>query len=131
MMNEELKARMLKYLDTLESVTKAGADTAAEQLPELAQQFVMWKLWSSLACVVSCSAMLFLLWRLAVKHCIPRAMKTSDPEFVMFIGSLPFLVVSVPACVGLCSCMMTFIKALVAPKLLVLEELAKLIGAAT
>lgn len=45
-MNEELEKRLLKYLDALESSVKTAGDFAADQVPDVCQQFLAWEFWS-------------------------------------------------------------------------------------
>lgn len=43
-MNDELKTRLVKYLDALEAAGRKGADFVADQAPETIRQFLTWTL---------------------------------------------------------------------------------------
>lgn len=131
-MNDEVKDRLVRYLGTLEEMTRAGADTASEQLPDIAQQFVAWHLWSNtiwatwwfaVMCILVYGLVRMWLWA-----------KGQSPEDVG--GPCCFATVlggaGVVGCFSsFCLCADGVLKALVAPKVLVLEEVIRLIGAAT
>lgn len=132
-MNDELKKKLVEYLGVLEDATKSGVDTAAEQLPEIAQQYVAWQLWSSaiLAFVLWCGAGLigYGSCRL-VRHGLSLPSHNPDSAPALVVGGFAGLVSLVLTAHGV-GHSLTAIKALVAPKVLVIEELARLIGQVT
>jgi hypothetical protein len=50
--NEEVKSRMLEYLQQFESGVKSAAEFSAEQAPLVVQEFLAWEFWGAvlLAC---------------------------------------------------------------------------------
>ena len=43
-MNEELRTRLIRYLDVLEDAGKKGAEFVSDQAPETVKQFVQWEI---------------------------------------------------------------------------------------
>lgn len=129
-MEDELKSRMLKYLDALEEATRSGADLASGEMADVAGQFVAYQLWSAtgwatflIAAICGMSLLAYRTGRLAEAGEID-----SEPACcVLLLLALPCIV----SVIALSLCLETILKALVAPKVMVLEELARLIGQAT
>lgn len=122
-MNDELKTRLIKYLDYLEEVGAKGADFVADQAPETVRQFVQWEIVyhsiAAAACVCICGAMLFGFYKslkLMQKH---EAWECS-PIMVLFI------LVILPS-IGAWTNGTTALKAYIAPNVFLIEKAAELI----
>lgn len=131
-MEDELKSRMLRYLDTLEEATRSGADLASGEMADVAGQFVAYQLWLSVLWAMPFLVVMLLAARGANYAKANAAnLDPKDPDgFVAFAYCVAFVV----GCVGLAGFVYNangVAKALVAPKVMVLEEVARLIGQAT
>jgi hypothetical protein len=67
-MNEQLQGKLVEILSGIQAATRAAGDFALEQLPDIAQQYVMFARVSSIVTLVLLVvAVLFFLW--SIKRC--------------------------------------------------------------
>lgn len=126
----ETKDILNEFLKTLlEGVEQAGA-FVKEQLPLVLQEYVAWGIVEGAAMCILCSISVFVLCRLVVKWAVPSAKKASSngdldigywmAAIIMAIGCVPISFIAIN---GLLSAM----KALIAPRVYLIEELSKLV----
>jgi hypothetical protein len=128
-MNEELKARLTKYMDFLESGIQKTVDFSAEQIPDVAREYLAFMFWGSLAYVAICVTVMIisavactLVWKNAerIDKSDPTTVKMI-PVIFLTIGNLlvamPMLVINA----------MIVLKVCVAPKLIILEKVAQIL----
>jgi hypothetical protein len=120
-MQDELKSRLIKYLDHLEEVGKQGADFVAGQAPDTVRQFIQWEIVSSIAAGCACLAVAAFLGFVIYKIHSFEFMPESVPAYVFtglgFIGCL-------------CGAYTHFgyaLKAYIAPNVFLIEKAAELL----
>lgn len=123
-MNDELKTRLIKYLDYLEEVGAKGADFVADQAPETVRQFVQWEIVYHGTCASACLLVIlvaaFANWRFT-----KWISKQRDPwEFGAIYMANIFLIFPVA---GICANVPPALKAYIAPNVFLIEKAAELI----
>ena len=123
-MSEELNERMLGYLDTIEQTVADGACFAMDQAPAVAQEFVAYNRAESTAYVVA-GAALILFACVYVRRTTRVVFNPIDwnPFHV-----IPPLISGITGVVLLTEGLQVIFKAWFAPRVLILEELSRLIG---
>lgn len=121
-MNEELKNQLTQFLAKALDVANKGIDTAGEQIPALLQEIVYWKMslcLTGMFIAVTIGLVLFFVF----KNCREVAKCTDCKEgFSICMRVFPLLSFGV-----LLLILPNFIKALVAPRLVILEYLKGLL----
>jgi hypothetical protein len=127
-MDEQLKAKLVGYLDTIESKVKAGNDFVAAEAPLAVQEWLTWMAWESgiyaAACLVTVLVGVFTFRKLF------RKWPASN-----HITELP-LVCGMLACVTVGTITLIFgvvhgmqcAKVIVAPRVVVIEKVSELTG---
>lgn len=113
-MEKELQGKLVEILSSIQAATGKATDFAMEQLPDIAQSYVMYGRASSLFWLVGASACVYF----AVKG-RAKAMKAFD-DFLAWIGA------AIAAVVAIASAHEAFL-AWFAPKVWLLKELAQLV----
>lgn len=67
-MNEQLQAKLVEILSGIQSATKAAGDFALEQLPDIAQSYVMYGRVTGLFYSAAWLAAFVCSWRVALKY---------------------------------------------------------------
>lgn len=122
-MNDELKTRLTKYLDSLEAAGRKGADFVAEQAPETIRQMLTWGIVEHAFYAVifaACAAALY--W--FAKQCG----KEKCPDLAV-LGCVSLLG-SIGCCAGVCVNIFTMLKIWVAPNIYLIEWAASMVKAA-
>ena len=126
-MDSDLQDKLTGYLDNLESGLKSAGDFAAEQIPDVVQQWLAWQMWSSLFYVVVFAlliAMAIGIARKLYRSC--EGMTDYDREFTrLWINSIAAIVVIVLLVICIANAR-NAIKVAVAPKVVVLEKIVDL-----
>jgi uncharacterized membrane protein YjjP (DUF1212 family) len=122
-MNEELKTRLNKYLDTLEQSLATGTDFVSDQAPLVVQEFLAWEFWTSFV-----FAVLFMLFSVAVVVATVKLARvtTEDVEekaALYCIGTVVWFVPTLLLVVNL----MDAAKVHMAPRVYLLEHIAELV----
>jgi hypothetical protein len=128
-MDTELKERLSKYLDGIESTVKNVGDVAMDQLPDIAQQYISWCFWSSIAFI--CIGLLVLLVTNIFGYFLRKQAQlmryTSEAEGYYVFGLIIPLGGTILSSVIILTNMMLPIQCIVAPKLVLLEKLMTVI----
>lgn len=122
-MNDEIKARLVRYADQLESAASKGADFLAEQAPETVRQFLAWHFWSAVALSVLLAVVAILLaW--ASRRAWTEAMR-DDCEGVY--GASVFFAFTAAVSVALLVVnVFAALKIAIAPNVFIIEKLAEM-----
>lgn len=128
-MNDEIKARLVKYADQLENAASKGADFVSTHAPETVHQYLAWHFWYAVihaaACFVVCCGSAFACVRLA-RWAYGMCSKHEDcePAWILpgAIGAVSLIAAT--ACIGHVG---DALKIAVAPNVFILEQLAELV----
>ncbi len=134
-MDDELKAKMLQYLESIEQGVQQAGDFAKAEIPAVASEYVHWYMFDSfisasvLLLISSLSAwLLFLSGKKAFSLLVSSPKKNNDFDFFM-LCLMTFLVsacVAVPCFInGLLQARQGY-KAAVAPRVIILEKIQEL-----
>lgn len=66
-MNEEIKNRLIKYLDSLESIGKNFVDLGSQEIPLYIQELLNWMFWESFLYLVSSLIVILSLTMIGIK----------------------------------------------------------------
>jgi hypothetical protein len=128
-MDTELKERLSKYLDGIESTVKNVGDVAMDQLPDIAQQYISWCFWSSIAFM--CIGLFILIGTQIIGYFLRKVsytMEYRDPREMTYVcGWLCPIFGSIVSLIMIFTNMMLPIQCIVAPKLVLLEKLMTVI----
>lgn len=125
-MKEELNTKLVEILTSIQTAAGKASDFALEQLPDIAQSYVLYGRVFSLVTVLLCLAVLLaLVWLFRVTY---RATSEGDADEIVWfpvgMGGVVVGVIAVPLfLVGLQSTFLVWF----APKVWLLKELASLI----
>lgn len=124
-MDEELKQRLTKYLDTLEDSLAKGADWTAEQAPLIVQEYLAWEFWihtiGGVLCGVGIVISLIMLV-LGIKKLAADSL--SNAGFSLVLVSSCLLVLSF---VGVCANSHDALKVSIAPRVVILEKVQEFV----
>ena len=128
-MNEEVQQKLIEYLESLESTAKSASDFVITEAPIVAQELVAWTFWENTIWAVICVAAIAtigiiakVLWGFAgsfekeIDQTGARVMTVALSIIVSVILFAEAIIKSLAA-----------IKACVAPRLIIIEEVTKLI----
>jgi len=121
--NEEIKQKMIQYLQSFEAGIKKAGDFSAEQAPLVVQEYLAWEFWSHFAgavvCLVTVLTIAVVLWKI---------FKSTKPfDELRFAGCLIGGMCSVGLIIGLMVNSYCAGKVAVAPRIVVLEKIATLV----
>lgn len=121
--NEEIKQKMVEYLQSFEAGMKKAGEFSAEQAPLVVQEFLAWEFWSHFTGAVACLVLLLIiavvLWNIY---------KSTEPfDELRFAGSLFSTFAAVGLMIGLAVNSYSAGKVAVAPRIVVLEKIATLV----
>ena len=130
-MDEELKQRLLRYLDSMEEGIEKSAEFVADQAPDVVQQWLAWEFWSSVffatCCIVTAVASAYYfrrLWIWADKHLTKDAKESEAGPVILGLAVLAGM------CIGtLTGAIMnaySATKVSVAPKVVIVEKMTEL-----
>lgn len=130
-MNEELKSRLIHYLDMLEDAGKKGAEFVSDQAPETVKQFVRWEILSNsiwtVACLAGIAAVTAIYFKVIWRYSANSLNVHEDGWFIRGI----FGAFSIAGIVALSVCGMDHfihaIKAYIAPNVFLIEKAAELL----
>lgn len=126
-MDPEVQQYLISYLDKLEVLAKQGADFAADQIPLVLQEYILYQRLSTTVSLVS--SLLILISALIVLRTGYKAMlkdeSVSNPE-----RWVPFLIVGIMSCI-LCPFLVhgsvdPCLKVWTAPRVVLIEKLNEL-----
>jgi hypothetical protein len=121
--NEEIKQKMVEYLQSFEAGMKKAGEFSAEQAPLVVQEFLAWEFWSAFAAFLICS----IIAVATIGTCIWwwRSSK-EETEFKALICLIPVLLclfLQIPIWTSAYSAG----KVAVAPRIVVLEKISELV----
>jgi hypothetical protein len=127
--NEQLQAKMIEILTGIQNATRAAGDFALEQLPEIAQSYVLYgrvQTLIDLAFALAVAVAGGLLLRAVVAH-VNKAggFINSEPAFVIF-GSMSGVALALFGCVSAFRAASSSALVWLAPKVWLIKELAGL-----
>lgn len=130
-MNDELKARLVQYLDAMGARFAKAEDFAVEQIPDVAQQWLAWEFWSCVffdAVVLVVAVLSFFLHKASVVAFGKKKAKNDPNDDGSFEAALAVLFLIASAGCILWSFYFGYkgIKVTVAPKVVLIEKIAEL-----
>lgn len=130
-MNDDLKSRLVKYLDLLEEAGKAGGKFVAKEAPETVRQFLRWEIvggaMSAVLCFTGSLLLSALCWWLGYLAAEAGHGPSAPPCWMGCIFSAIPAVILVIA--GICD-VFAVAKVFIAPNVFLIEKAAKLLGEA-
>lgn len=137
-MNEELKAKMLAYLGKLESVAEKASDFAAAEIPETVREYLRWLVVEHVAYALA-GFVPMILWLCCLRVMNrwqaygddQRKINKWDNDHACFSRATKyggFLVAAIAIVFITGSQVLKATKVVVAPRVVILEEIAKLTG---
>ena len=124
-MNDELKQKMVEYLEQLESGLKTAADFSAEQAPLVVQEYLNWMFLNSLAGGVCCGLAALVLSFAATKV-VQHMLSENDTEGAC-IGGFVLGAFAVFASAGSIGQLLFAAKVCIAPRVVILEKISELL----
>lgn len=126
-MNDELKARLTKYLDALEAGVAKGGDFIGDQAPEVAREWLAWEFWDSITIAV-----VFLLAAILCGFAVRLVAKMETPASDDAKTSLSILALGLLVLIGLSLFMIASygkaaVKVCVAPRVVLIEKVAEVV----
>lgn len=126
-MNPEIQQHLISYLDKLEVLAKQGADFAADQIPLVLQEYILYRQLSTTVSLIG--SLLLLTLALIVLRTGYKALLQDEhcrnPE-----RWVPFLIVGIVGCIfspiGVASYVDPCIKVWTAPRVVLIEKLNEL-----
>lgn len=118
--NEEVKTKMLEYLQQFESGVKSAAEFSAAQAPIVVHEFLAWEFTSN--AVASCFLGLLVLGTVIVAKRISSKAEGEDRFFTWLFATIPLVIFSA----GFCASLHGAGKVYVAPRVVVLEKISSL-----
>ena len=122
-MNEELKNQLSQFLAKALDVANKGIDTAGEQIPLVLQEIIYWQISSNT--IFFAFGIIFLLVSYKIFCKIDLNKDFEDPLLIM--PKIMALIVTGVFSVAFIACLFDLVKALVAPRLVILEYLKGLL----
>ncbi len=132
-MNEDLEQKLTESVGTVMQYVEQGSAFIAEQAPLVVQEILAWGFWSNLIVAVLCFAIVPLFFlpayrnyrRIGEKHPGYMTLKFDESD-VWFAAATGGMVAALPAVFGIVACLKA-IKAVIAPRLYVLDQLKGLL----
>lgn len=127
-LNEDVKIKMLQYLNSLEVVMKSGTDFVADQMPLVLQEYIMYNRCYSTTAIVMSIVIAIIAYKSFNKglRTISENARNTEPYMIAFI--LLGLIGGIAAFIIFCHNFDTMMKSWTAPRILVLEQISQLIN---
>lgn len=123
-MNEQLQGKLVEILSAIQSSAKTAGDFALEQLPDIAQQYVMYgRVMSLVGCLILIAATVFLGW---IIHRLSVWGKKADEPLAWLAMTFPGFGIAM-AFIALWDQIATAGLVWFAPKVWLIKELAQLV----
>jgi hypothetical protein len=124
-MDDELKQRLIKYLDKMEEAVDGGSDFILDQAPLVVQEYLLWQWWLHLLAMALSILVIVPCVLLGVR--LIRESYETDNEQTFGWG---MLVIAISGCllVPAIGEAFTFLKVAIAPRIVVMEYLAELVN---
>lgn len=119
----DMAGRLDRILDFMEASVKTTVDFAADQIPDVVRQIILWKMVQFGMCAAACLILMIVLWRLWRKPLKMWSELTEDGKagtgILMFLTLFPFG--------GFVYSGMMTLKMIVAPKIYLIEYIASFV----
>lgn len=126
-MNPEIQQHLISYIDKLEGLAKQGADFAADQIPLVLQEYILYQQLSTTVSLVG-SLLLFISALIVLRTGYKALLQ--DEHLRNPARWMPFLFVGVLGCIffpiGILSSVDPCIKVWTAPRVVLIEKLNEL-----
>lgn len=119
--NEEIKTKMVEYLQTFEAGVRKAGEFSAEQAPLVVQEFLAWEITRNGSFAILLAVLLLVC--LSVSVCTHRRLEGEDRAFLWLFAAVPLIAFSV----AMVSCAERAGKAYLAPRIVVLEKISELV----
>lgn len=124
-MKDELKNQLSTFLAKALDVAEKGIEATGEQIPMILQEIVQWKLYSNLIGFILGIVIAFVFIK-TCRNLIANLDKGVEDPFIL-IPRIVVLVITIVPIFPLLLCVLDAVKALVAPRLVILEYLKGLL----
>jgi len=120
--NEEIKTKMVEYLQTFEAGVKKAGEFSAEQAPLVVQEFLAWEITRNGLGALALGLLLLITFVIAIQ--VHRKAEDADNKmFVWLFAAIPLVFFGV----GFGACAEKAGKAHIAPRIVVLEKISELV----
>lgn len=128
-MDEQLKGRLVSYLDNLDAKLKAGSDFVSSDTPLLVQEWLTWMFWENIAIAVVL-LVIAIICSVAARWSVRRLHSEKDEieKTGYGIGVIVAVLIGVHAIVFSGVFAMKGVKVHVAPRVVVVEKVSELTG---
>jgi hypothetical protein len=120
--NEEIKTKMVEYLQTFEAGVKKAGEFSAEQAPLVVQEFLAWEITRN-GLFAMVLAPLLLITVIIAFRIHAKAQDADEKMFVWLFAAIPLVMFGV----GFGACAERAGKAYIAPRIVVLEKISELV----
>jgi hypothetical protein len=125
-MNDELKEKLMHYLETIEKGVNQGADFVAEQAPLYVQEFLAWEFWqhciSAIAFALAIIVILALGWNFSAMMKNSKNREANDMRLAPLVASLLLAGILLPILIFEVK---QALKVELAPRVVIVESLRK------
>lgn len=120
--NEEIKQKMVEYLQSFEAGMKKAGEFSAEQAPLVVQEFLAWEFWGA---VFIAAGFLFMAVILTIILIVVYCRRTDEFERFMIgvFGGAPVLALYIASGIATHDAL----KVTIAPRVVVLEKISELV----
>jgi hypothetical protein len=119
--NEEVKQKMIEYLQSFEAGIKKAGEFSAEQAPLVVQEFLRWEIVCNGAFAVAAGMLLIVFLAAAIRYHFK--VDGEEKVFVWLVASVPLVAFGI----GFGTCAERAGKAWLAPRIVVLEKISTLV----
>ena len=127
--NEEVKVKMLQYLESLESVMKSGTDFVADQMPLVLQEYIVYNRCYSTVVVVMSIIMIIIAYKMFDNGLKLGSTNARDLELYAIAYIMFGAIFGIVSFIIFCHNFDTMLKSWAAPRLLVLTQISELVKA--
>lgn len=135
-MDEQLKQKLVTYMDSMEEAIKTGSDFVAEQAPLVVQEYLNWCFWDAVAYVCLCLFLVAANWFAFARFCSycesakHRELPPESREADLSMGA-GWMIVGSVASIGLLIAVWQnaaiALQITIAPRVFLLERIAELV----
>lgn len=131
-MNEQIKEKLIEYLNYLETAAKSATDVAAAELPLVIQEYITWLQAECIVFAIGTLAVVGLIIyaaRCMVSYAsIPNNLSADDSFFTTVAGNIIQVAASIIGLLLLSSNFMTLAKCYFAPRVVIIEKLMEMVN---
>lgn len=130
--SEQVQQRLASMLEFIETGMREGKAFALDQAPEVAREMIAWGIWSNTLGIVGCTfvAVVCIVWlKVSVPRCVREWQEPSESSgfWAVFgiVGGIVAAILILASVIGVGNGVTSLIKASVAPRLYIIEQLRK------